>query len=250
MILSMVSLKGGVGKSTLGISLAVEWARKGRSVALCDADGPQFTSVCWNAVRSSSDEAKDCPAPSRVEKVEEDSASSLHLKLTELAQSHDIVICDTPGRSSKAQRAAMLASDLVLLPCSGSGPDIWALEIPIKKLKMAQQMKPGLWMGVCLSSMDSTNMSKEGRRAIEAFGVPVLANWTSALTAYKEAITYGYGPTTYLPGVKKTAKCAAEVEAIAVELENLYAAIAGVNKVATTGMAVPAKNIEAAAHAV
>ena len=53
-VVSFVSNKGGVGKSTLARALAVEAVRDGTRVLLADVDEGQHTSLKWNARRDKS----------------------------------------------------------------------------------------------------------------------------------------------------------------------------------------------------
>ena len=46
MIVALLNHKGGVGKTTLALHLAGEWARKGCTVTLIDAD-PQGSALDW-----------------------------------------------------------------------------------------------------------------------------------------------------------------------------------------------------------
>src|ERR1700730_17092222 len=50
-VVSFVSNKGGVGKSTLARAFAVEAVRDGTGVLLADVDEGQHTSLKWNARR-------------------------------------------------------------------------------------------------------------------------------------------------------------------------------------------------------
>jgi len=45
MIIALTNSKGGVGKSTVAVHLAVWWKKQGADVALIDADGQGSSSV-------------------------------------------------------------------------------------------------------------------------------------------------------------------------------------------------------------
>jgi chromosome partitioning protein len=56
MIVAFLNQKGGVGKTTLALHLAGQWAREGRRVTVIDAD-PQGSALDWSAQRA----REDCP---------------------------------------------------------------------------------------------------------------------------------------------------------------------------------------------
>jgi chromosome partitioning protein len=94
-VISFVNTKGGVGKSTLAVHLAVWLADRGCRVALLDADD-QATAAKWvaeitdHAVRIEKLAAADDNA--RVEEV--------RTKINSLAKSYDFVIVDTKGSAA------------------------------------------------------------------------------------------------------------------------------------------------------
>jgi chromosome partitioning protein len=109
--------KGGTGKSTVAVHLAVALAGGGRRVLLLDLDERQKTSVRWLDNRRSYAErhALAIPLPeARVLAPGEDPADVVR------ATPGSTFIFDTPGRDSPEARAALALADILITPMNDS----------------------------------------------------------------------------------------------------------------------------------
>lgn len=116
-------MKGGTGKSTVAVSLAVELHRRGHRVMIADGDDLQRTSATWSDVAAERAlNAAGLSAPLVVCFGDE-----LDSELPELADGFDVVLIDLPGRLTRRITHAYGICDLVLVPCGPGAPDLWAL---------------------------------------------------------------------------------------------------------------------------
>ena len=156
MILSFLNQKGGVGKTTLSGNVAYGLHLKGYKVTLIDSD-PQQTTLTWNNIRSN--EANELPF-----NVIATSANSLK-NLTERLQQndgYDFVIIDGAPRMTDLARAAIIASDLIIMPMQPSGADIWATDELKNMIEEAKHFKPSIISAVLLNRLFSnTKLSRE-----------------------------------------------------------------------------------------
>ncbi len=112
MILSCISYKGGVGKSTISQNLAICMAQAGLNVCIVDADESQNTHY-WI-------EARDASLPTiHVEKITND--KEIALKVRDLYQQFDYVIIDSPPSQSVIADKIIMLSHLVLVPVTPKG---------------------------------------------------------------------------------------------------------------------------------
>jgi chromosome partitioning protein len=184
-VISVVQRKGGVGKTTVAISLAGELYRRGLLVDVVDAD-PQRSAAEWAAPGR---------LPFRI--------SELPLRVGGAAQWADMIrsmpgattIIDTPPHEY-AVGAAVAVADVVVLPCTPSGLDLSATEQAIAAIVYARD-KRGVDVPALLLPNRVDPRTLEGQQIVEALeelGEIVCAPIASRL-AYVRAFSAGTLPT-------------------------------------------------------
>nr|WP_293840144.1 ParA family partition ATPase [uncultured Arsenicibacter sp.] len=214
MILSVTSLKGGVGKSTVAQNLAVCFAHSNYKVCIVDVDTNQ-SALRWSGLRD--EDMPAVPVFGLIDGIE------LAKNVKQLNKDYEIVIIDgTPSLSQVTSKIILLA-DLLIIPILPSGLDIWATEKFIERYQDAESQKeehiPAYFL---INQNQTTNLSRDVRDVLEQTGIPV---WPSSLRnriAYREAVIKGLGVYEY-----KDDKAKAEIIALFKDVKN---AIKKINK--------------------
>lgn len=156
MIVTVAHTKGGVGKSTLAFSLAIA---RGGNVWLIDGDR-QATCKMAMTIRNQTGRLPLIQCESLPD------GKQLHAQLSARANQFDDVVIDAGGRDSSALRAALVLSDLVIVPFAPRSLDVWALGDMSAIIKEARKLNPGLRAAAVLSCADPSG--KDNKDAIEA----------------------------------------------------------------------------------
>ncbi|QHQ33680.1 ParA family protein [Algicella marina] len=123
LIVSFAQQKGGAGKTTLLIHLAEAWRQQGRKVGVIDLDPQRTLSSWWGLAER---EGMACA---------ESAGWRAGSDIKQMARDCDITLVDCPGNASNLLESALRESDLVLVPCQPTGPDVWATGALLKMAK-------------------------------------------------------------------------------------------------------------------
>jgi chromosome partitioning protein len=164
--IATVNLKGGVGKTTTAVMLAVLLARQGRTL-LIDAD-PTYSALPWYEL------APDLPFT-----VVGGAIKTLHAQMDRQAEGYAHVVIDCPPNieSAAITRSAAMAADVVIVPMPPSGMDVERLRRTLELLAEVEPMNPRLRVHILLTRVRSgTVLGREVPRLLsEELQVPLLA---------------------------------------------------------------------------
>lgn len=220
MILSVMNLKGGVGKSTVSQNLAVFFAQKGLKTCIGDTDNEQQTSMKWSGQRD--DDRPTIPvfgvttAKSKSAFTTDD-GKALVANIKALHADYDVVILDGTPILSELATWMILASDLVLCPIEPSPADIWSLQNVRERFEQVRALGTDIPAVILLNKHSGArNLDREIEATLAQFGMPVLKSRLTHRVAYKEAMIEGLGVIEY-----RDAKAKEELLKLGEELENL-----------------------------
>lgn len=161
MIVTVGNTKGGVGKTTLSVQIAIARALAGRSVWLVDGDR-QGTAMSAISLR---DEAGRLPALACSQYVD---GPKMRSQVKHQASRWDDVVIDVGGQDSSAMRAALSLTDVLLVPFQPRSFDVWALAQIDALIADARSVRDDLVVYAILNCADPTNANRDNADAIEA----------------------------------------------------------------------------------
>jgi chromosome partitioning protein len=211
MIIAVTNLKGGVGKTTLSINLAVAFAHRGKKVCLVDLDEGQKSAMVWGENRA---EAQREPFI----KVETQAAKQLFYNVPSLKEQFDIIIIDGCPTLAEIQSRIIWAADLVIVPVKPSELDYRSFEQFLEQYdRLAadrENSRPLKGFVVMNGIVAKSNILKNIEEALSHYAqLPMLKTRLAQRLAYAESISEGAGVVEY-----KDEKAKAEIEAIVEEL--------------------------------
>lgn len=181
MVIVCANSKGGVGKSTIAVHVAVGLHDRGVKTALLDAD-KQRSSSEWIA------EVEPGVAVSVA-----DTPETCVSRVQELAQTNDFVICDAPGGLEDLSRTLLLLADLAIFPISPSILDVRSVAGATEVHRYAQAINGGRPDGVLVLNKMKTRdtLSRELKGDAPKLGLRVASCVLRDLQAFRDAAQQG-----------------------------------------------------------
>lgn len=179
-VFSLISQKGGAGKSTLARQLAVLAGETGASI-LIDRD-PQETSTKWWQRRQALQ-----PLPERPDLLNLD-GSDLSAATKELARRPGVVFVDTRPAVAEPEAEAARVADLVIVPVRPSSDDLEAVGETLKILRRLDKRAV-----VIVNAAKNEMRARDARAALSRYPVPVCPTHIGDRAVYLDAALEGRG---------------------------------------------------------
>ncbi len=182
---AILSQKGGTGKTTLALHLAVAAEKAGQLAAVVDLD-PQASAAGWKDSREAETPVVVSVPSTRLPQALE----AARLGGAELA------IIDSAPHSGEVALAAAEAADLVLIPCRAGILDLRAIGATARIVKLA-----GRRAFVVLNAMPprAPNVLADARAAVAVHGLDVSPVSLQQRAAFAHALTAGQTVHEYEP---------------------------------------------------
>ena len=203
MIISFVNHKGGVGKTTTAINLAIGLKKKNYNLVFIDAD-PQGSAVQWHAIEGNkSFEILHHPSPIHATDIRQ------------LSMNYDYVIIDAPPAIGDISKAILAVTDLAIIPLSPSALDVWSCWGTLKMIDEIRPLNSDIEVKLLINrKIPGTKIGRDSREAMKQFQMDVFNTELCQRVAFIDAMTSGVSVMQYAPH----SKAAGEIERLCEEI--------------------------------
>lgn len=214
MLILIGSEKGGTGKTTLAVNLAVQRRLAGHEVLLVDTDRQESAST-WAEVRNEEQVSPPVPCVMKI--------GRMGLDLIQLKKKFDTVIVDAGGRDSTELRQAMAVCDRLLVPVRPSQFDTWTMDKMVTLITEVQSRIESKLNVLAVMNAVSTNSqvkeADEAREVLREYGehLRVLEQGVGERVSFRRAARGGLG-VSELVGQGRDLKATYEINTIYKEL--------------------------------
>lgn len=185
MILVVGNTKGGVGKTTLAINLAIARSLDGRDVLLVDGD-EQGTATSFTELRTEQLGQAGYTAVSL-------HGAAIRTQTRQLAPKYSDVVIDVGGRDTGSLRAALTVANTLLIPVQPRSFDLWAIDNIAVLVKEAREINEHLRAVVVLNAADAQGNDNDAaaENLIETEGLEYLPIPVGRRKAFPNAAALG-----------------------------------------------------------
>lgn len=215
MIISCISYKGGVGKTTISQNVAVALATAGHKVCIVDADESGNTAD-WAESRT-----EDLPI---VRVIAEKNENKIALHIKKMYQDYDFIVVDSPPSQTPISSIIILISHLVLIPVLPKGKQetntINQLIEKIENLEATKDKEIDYRFIINEYNPRINSHSQFVEIMIQMFGDKVIGSKLHHRVAYSEVTHVGKGVVEY-----EDEKAALEIIQLTNELTSIFQTI-------------------------
>ena len=184
--IALIAQKGGTGKTTLALALAVAAEQDGLASLIVDLD-PQATACNWSDRRGTDSPLVIDAQPARMAQALEKAREG----------GIGLAVIDTPARSEQAALAAAKLADLIVIPCRPQIYDLETIQNTQELVALAGGKKPVL---VVLNAIPPRgDRPDQARKAIESMQIPVCPITLEHRAAFGDAGALGQTALEYDP---------------------------------------------------